>query len=194
MKEEEKVTNGENGKPGESSSPDSLQAHLDELKKSLDQTKDQLLRRAAEFENYKKRIENDTADRIRYANENLLEDLLPVLDDFERSMKMSKDRKDFAALYSGVELIYQKLLKVLELQGLKSYESLGKPFDTAHHDALMQMPKQGVPPHTVIEEVEKGYALNDRVLRHAKVVVASEDPEHPSENEGSASDGSAHSS
>jgi molecular chaperone GrpE len=158
---------------------DALQAEITELKQLLDQTKDQLLRKAAEFENYKKRTENEIGERILYATESLLEDLLPVLDDFERSLKVSKSQKDFDVFFNGVQLIYQKLLKVLQQQGVKSYESVGKPFDTAYHDALLQIPKEGVPPHTVIEEVEKGYMLRDKVLRHAKVVVAGEEVKTP---------------
>ena len=146
-----------------------------ELEKATSQLKEQLLRKAAEFDNYKKRTENDTLMTIQFANERLIESLLPVVDDFERSMKMGKGTKDFDTLYSGLELIFQKFMKVLQAQGLKPYDVVGKPFHTDHHDALMQMPKEGVPPHTVIEEVEKGYMLNDKVLRHAKVIVSTDD-------------------
>jgi molecular chaperone GrpE len=71
-------------------------------------------------------------------------------------------------------LIYNKLMKILESQGVKTFDSLGKPFDPYYHDALLQVPKNDIPPHTVIEEVEKGYLLHDKVIRHAKVIVSGE--------------------
>lgn len=169
----------------ESAAPDDAQAQsveqgedlnvkLQESEKAVAMYKDQLLRKAAEFENYKKRVESDFLDRIRFANESIIEALLPVLDDLERSLKMSESTKDYETLMTGVRLIQAKLFKTLQSKGLKTYEAVGKPFDTAFHDALMQMPRGDVPPNTVVEEVEKGYILNDKVLRHAKVIVASQ--------------------
>lgn len=104
--------------------------------------------------------------------ESLIIDLLPVLDDFERSLKHSRESKDFDSLLRGIELIYQKFFKVLEGRGVKSFETVGKEFDVNVHDALMQVPQSDVPPHTVIEEVDKGYTLNEKVIRHAKVIVS----------------------
>jgi molecular chaperone GrpE len=146
---------------------------IEELQKQVDQYKDLLLRKAAEFDNFKRRIENETINVVRFATESLIDDLLPVLDDFERSLKHSKEVNQNDPLVKGVELIYGKLLKVLEGRGVKAFETVGKEFDVSFHDALMQMPKKDVPPHIVIEEVEKGYMLNDKVIRHAKVVVSS---------------------
>jgi molecular chaperone GrpE len=140
-----------------------------------------LLRKAAEFDNFKRRIESEATNIVRFATESLIDDLLPVLDDFERSLKHSKESKESDALIKGVELIYQKLVKVLEGRGVKTFETVGKEFSVDFHDALMQMPRKGLPPHIVIEEVEKGYILNDRVIRHAKVVVSSVPPEEQSE-------------
>jgi len=145
---------------------------LEELQKQLDQTKDLLLRKAAEFENYKRRVEAEMANLVKYAAENVLVDLLPVVDDFERSIKHSRESKDFDALIKGVELIYQKLLKFLESRGVKTFETVGKEFNVDFHDALMQVPRSDLPPHTVVEEVEKGYMLGDKVIRHAKVIVS----------------------
>jgi molecular chaperone GrpE len=155
----------------------SLRAKLEESVKSADTLRDQLLRKAAEFENYRRRSAEEFASLVRNANENLLSALLPVLDDFARSLKAGKDLKDYEAFYRGVELISGKLSRVLENEGLKAFESEGKPFDVHYHDALLQVRRSDVPPHTVIEEVEKGYLLNDRVLRHAKVIVSAEAPD-----------------
>jgi molecular chaperone GrpE len=155
-----------------------LQAKLDETQKSADAFRDQLLRKAAEFENFKRRNEAEFANLIRSANENLVTALLPILDDFHRSLKAGKDVRDYDALYRGIELIASKLSRTLENEGLKAFDSAGKPFDVNYHDALLQIPRDDIPHHTVIEEVERGYMFNDRVLRHAKVIVSSA-PEIP---------------
>jgi molecular chaperone GrpE len=154
-------------------------AEVDELRKTLEETqkaaenlKDQLLRKAAEFENYKRRSEADRLEFLRYANERLLESLLPILDDLHRSLRSGEEKKDFDSFYKGVELISSKFRKILEAQGLSAFESTGKPFDVDYHDALMQVPRDDVPPHTVVEEVDRGYTLHDKVLRHAKVIVS----------------------
>jgi molecular chaperone GrpE len=153
---------------------------MEELQKQVDQYKDLLLRKAAEFDNYKRRIESETTNILKYATESLVEDLLPVLDDFERSLKHRKESKDNDALVKGIELIYQKLVKVLEGRGVKTFDTVGKEFSVEYHDALMQIPRSDVSHHTILEEVEKGYTLNDKVIRHAKVVVSSTPDEVPS--------------
>jgi len=149
-----------------------LQKGLEEAQKVAEGLKDQLLRKAAEFENYKRRSEADRLEFLRYANERLLEALLPILDDLHRSLKSGGEKKDFDSFYKGVELISSKFRKILESQGLSAFDSAGKPFDVDYHDALMQVPRDDVPPHTVVEEVDRGYRLHDRVLRHAKVIVS----------------------
>ncbi len=158
---------------------DMLSSRITELEGTISQLKDQLLRKAAEFENYKKRVESDSANLIRFANEDLIMSMLPVLDDFERSLKASRetspdDNAGQQIIVRGIELIYNKFRKILDMQGVKSFEVVGKPFDPHLHDALMQILNPDVPPHTVLEEVEKGYMMNDRVLRHAKVIVSAD--------------------
>lgn len=159
-----------------------LKAKIEELERERDELKDKYLRKAAEFENYKRRTEQEFATFGKYANEQLIRDLLPVIDDFERSLHVSKDRREFGPFYKGVDLIYKKFTKLLESRGVKPIESEGKPFDVDLHDALMQTPKDNIEPNTVIEEVEKGYIYNDKVIRHAKVVVAKE-PETDESND-----------
>ncbi len=151
---------------------ESLKTKVAELEKMVELYKDQFLRKAAEFENYKKRIESDYLKLTRFAAEDVIVELLPILDDLSRSLKSGRERRDFGPFYKGVELIYAKLIKILESRGVKPIDALGKQFDVDYHEALMQMPKEGVPLHTVIEEVEKGYLLHDKVIRHAKVIVA----------------------
>jgi molecular chaperone GrpE len=152
---------------------DLLRKTLEEAQSNAASLKDQLLRKAAEFENYKRRTEADFVNLIKTANETLLVSLIPILNDFVRSLKHGSEIKDYEAFYKGVELIYNKLSKALEAQGLVPFESTGKPFDVDYHDALLQIPRDDVPPHTVVEEVEQGYKLNNKVIRHAKVIVSS---------------------
>jgi molecular chaperone GrpE len=163
---------GANGEGNESAAE--LQQKLEEAQVAAQTCRDQLLRKAAEFENYKRRVEIDQLSFVKTANESLVSLLLPVLDDLSRSLKSGKDKKNFDAFYKGVELIQNKFNQVLEGQGLSAFDSLGKPFDVNLHDALLQVPRDDVPPGTVVEEVERGYKLYDRVLRHAKVVVSAE--------------------
>lgn len=174
QKTEEQTVNIQNQLP-ELTETDMLSSKIVELENNVNQYKDQVLRKAAEFENYKKRIENETGNIIRYANEELIEKILPVLDDFERSLAALKNTNtEKESLVKGIELIYNKLKRILELQGVKPMDVVGKPFDPEFHDALLQMPSAEHPPHTILQEVEKGYLLHDRVLRHAKVIVSSD--------------------
>ena len=175
MSEEKNIQ--ENDERGDSSKQPKSEAEIltekiSELEKQCAQLKDQILRKAAEFDNYKRRTENDFASLSRFAGENIIAQLLPVLDDFNRSLKTAKDRGENDPFYKGIELIYAKFTKVLEGQGMKTMEVLGKEFNVDFHDALMQMPRADVAPHTILEEVEKGYLLFDKVIRHAKVVVS----------------------
>jgi molecular chaperone GrpE len=170
--EESKATESElSPKEGPDSSAD-LSQRLAQAEKQVESYKDQLLRRAADFDNFKKRLEAESASVFKYAKADIIQELLPVIDDFERSLKLAKDRRETEAFAKGVELIYQKLTKFLQSQGVNEIESLGKEFDVHYHDALLQVPRNDVPPHVVIEVVDKGYTLDDRVLRHAKVVVS----------------------
>jgi molecular chaperone GrpE len=174
MSEEEKTTEPAETEPApETPSPlDELKTRLEEAQKSADGFRDQLLRKAAEFENYKKRTDAEYGAIIRNATESLLSALIPVAEDFARSLKAGRENGERDAFARGVELIEAKFTKVLEQQGLVPFDSVGKPFDVNFHDALLQIPRADLPPGTVIEEVERGYMLYDRVLRHAKVVVS----------------------
>lgn len=149
-----------------------LRTRCEELQRAADQARDQLLRKAAEFENYKRRTDAEMLGIIRNATESLVASLLPVLDDFDRSLRAGREAQESDSFFRGVELIQAKLLKILEARGLSAFPSAGRPFTVEEHDALLQVPRADVPPNTVIEEVERGYRFNDRVLRHAKVVVS----------------------
>lgn len=151
-----------------------LQNDIAQLQEEINQWKDKFLRKMAEFDNYKKRIEQDQIQLVKYANEKLIKDLLDVVDDFERTLIFSKEELKNNSIHQGVEMIYNKLMKILSDYGLKKIEALNQPFDFNYHEALLQVPKDGVEPMTVVEEVQKGYMLNDKVIRHTKVIVSSE--------------------
>jgi molecular chaperone GrpE len=168
----EDATQANHGQPDSGPLQDSV-SELEETKKLAETYKDQLLRKAAEFENYKRRTEQDFGSLVRNANENLLFSLLPVLDDLDRSLKHGSDQKESDSFYEGIQLIRTKLRNILEGHGLAPFESVGKPFDVEYHDALMQVPNGDYPKNTVVEEIERGYTLNGKVLRHSKVVVSS---------------------
>mgnify|MGYP000712223207 CR=1 FL=1 len=160
----------------ELSEVETVKKQLSECEKQTAQVKDQLLRKAAEFENYKRRMENDIATLAKFASENVITQFLPLIDDFNRSLKAGQTLSS-DPFYKGVEMILSKFMKVLESQGVKTMETVGKEFNVEFHDALMQMPKEDVAPNTIIEEVEKGYFLHNKVIRHAKVIVAKEKTE-----------------
>ena len=131
-----------------------------------------MLRKVAEFDNYKKRTERDFYDRVLNANDRLITNLLPVLDDFERSVAHAAEAADTDALVEGFELIYKKMYSILEKEGLKSFTAVGEEFDPDKHDALMQQESEDHDSGMIIDEHLKGYELNDRVIRHSQVIVA----------------------
>ena len=155
----------------------SQEDRIAELETKVETLRDQLLRKAAEFENYKRRVEAEITGVYRFANENLLFELLPVLDDFDRVIKSAGENHDAETIKKGIDLVYEKFKLILEKQGVKEIESRGKLFDVNLHDALMQVENNELEPNTVLEVVEKGYYLKDKVLRHAKVVVSKKSEE-----------------
>jgi molecular chaperone GrpE len=142
------------------------------LEQEANDNKDKFLRKAAEFENYKRRTENEQLNLLKYAAEPFIKKILSVVDDFERSLVHLDDAKDTQALKDGVKMIYDKLMKVLDEQGVKKITAVGEPFSVDFHEALMQRKAEDVPPHTVVDEVEAGYIYKDKVIRHSKVVVS----------------------
>lgn len=142
------------------------------LKEENTQLKDQLLRKMAEFDNYRKRTERDYLERVRNANERLITEVLPVLDDLERAIGHARSTQDLPTLVEGSDLIYKKLLALLEKEGLKPLVAVGEEFDPEKHDALLQTESDVHESGTVVDEHLKGYELNGKVIRHAQVIVA----------------------
>jgi len=156
----------------ENSSPVTPEAKIEELEKKLAELNDQLLRKAADFENYRKRMTREKQEITDFANQSLLLDLLPVIDDFERAIKAGETYKDFASFYEGAIMIEKRLTAQLENKwGLKRFDSAGEPFDPNRHEALQVEKVTGITEPVVKEDYEKGYLLKDRVIRFAKVKV-----------------------
>lgn len=144
------------------------------LEAEVNKYKELMLRKAAEFENYKRRTENDQLNLLKYAAESLIIKLLPTIDDLDRSLLHFNEETDVQNIKEGVQLIYNKFLKTLDEQGVKRIESIGQPFNVDFHEALMTRADDSVPPQTVVDELETGYIYKDRVIRHAKVIVSEE--------------------
>lgn len=149
-----------------------------ELEKQNAELKDTLLRKVADFENFKRRSENDQLNIIKYAAEPFIKSVLQVYDDLERSLAHIDDSSSADSTKKGLLMVFEKFGKILEGQGVKRIDAKGQPFDVNLHEALMQQPAEGVAPHTVLDVIEPGYIYKDRVIRHAKVVVSAETASH----------------
>jgi molecular chaperone GrpE len=150
-----------------------LSEALEAKTREAEEHRDRYLRAAAEFDNARKRSAREREEYTRYANESLLRELLPVLDNFERALQSARSEPNAAAVTAGVELIQRELLRVLEKFGVTSFTSVGQPFDPEKHEAIARVPARGHDEGTVVNETARGYLLNGRVLRPAMVTVAS---------------------
>jgi molecular chaperone GrpE len=168
---------GAQAAPGGQPAAEGPQEPLQRLVAENAALQDQLLRKAADFENFRKRMFREREDGVRYANALLLGDIIPIIDDFERALQSAADSRDFGSFHSGVEMIERQLVSVLERNwGLKRFSPQSGPdgerFDPEKHEAIAveDTPAAGEP--VVLENYQKGYYLHDRVLRPAKVKVS----------------------
>jgi len=152
------------------------ESEYQKIKEGADKAKeywDRLLRLQAEFENTRKRLEREKQDFIKFANEGLILELLNILDDLERSVSLTESKQqDLPVFLKGVEMILAHLYEMLKKYGVKPIEAEGKPFDPHLHEALMQVENKELPEHTIVEELQKGYFLNDIVIRTTKAKVS----------------------
>jgi molecular chaperone GrpE len=165
--DESKVQNPE---PTESSQ--SGTETVEELRKQVEEKQDRLLRALAEAENFKRRTQRERDESVRYANESLLRDLIPVLDNLERALGAARTAGGAEGVVGGIELIHRELLKVLERAGVTRYSALGQTFDPTRHEAIARAVSVDAKPGTVVGETMPGYLLHNRVLRAALVSVA----------------------
>ena len=165
----EEVVDSPDAEPDEA---ETLTMQLEATQEALEKEKKEYLFLMAEFDNYRKRVTREKAEIIKNGAEKVLAGLLPIVDDFERGLKASKDADSADSVREGMELIYNKLIKFLESNGVKAMDSTGKDFDPELHEAIASIPAPSEDlKGKVIDTTQTGYTLNDKVLRHAKVAV-----------------------
>lgn len=166
--------------PEASADPSSAAATavLDDLEtlRSRAQERDQFLallqRTQADFDNYQKRNQREREQERRYAHRGLALDLLPVIDNLERALSAARQTGETASLLEGVSMTHAQLVDMLKRHGINRIEAQGQPFDPNQHQAVMQQPAAGVPPGNIVQVLEQGYTIHDRVLRPARVIVS----------------------
>jgi molecular chaperone GrpE len=145
---------------------------VESLRRELQDKQDRLLRALAETDNVRRRAQRDRDDYVKYANESLLRDLIPVVDNFDRALTAARTATGPGSVVEGVELIQRELLRVLEKAGVSRYSAVGQRFDPTRHEAIARVVSAEVAPGTVVHETAPGYVLHGRVLRPAMVAVA----------------------
>lgn len=151
---------------------ETLTMQLEATQEALEKEKKEYLFLMAEFDNYRKRVTKEKAEIIKNGAEKVLSGLLPIVDDFERGLKAASQADTVDSVREGMELIYNKLIKFLESNGVKAMESTGKDFDSELHEAIATIPAPSEDQKgKVIDTTQTGYTINDKVLRHAKVAV-----------------------
>jgi molecular chaperone GrpE len=192
MTEEQKDEQPQAESDNRNSEPDSAERgaspeSVDQLKQALSEANDKYVRLYADFENYKKIAARNREELLKYANEELMVDMLTVIDHLELALKHASGNDVSDSLAEGVNLTLKELKNVLEKYGLSEISSLGKPFDPSVHHAISQIESEDAGENTVVKEFRKGYMLKDRVLRAAMVGVAKQragsDREEPSDSE-----------
>ena len=149
-----------------------LAQELEKANEQIEEQKDKYLRLSAEFDNYRKRTMKEKAELILNGGEKSISSILPIVDDFERALKNMETATDVAAVKEGVELIYNKFMSVLGQNGVKVIETKEQPLDTDYHEAIAVIPAPNEAlKGKILDCVQTGYILNDKVIRHAKVVV-----------------------
>jgi len=159
-------------KEDKESEAEELKKKVEEKEKEAKENYDRLLRTAADFENFKKRAAREKEDWTKFANEDLMKSILPFIDNLERAVNHAEKVVDTGVLIEGIKLTLQQILQTLSKFGLSPFESLGKPFDPALHEAMLVVETDQYEPNQVMEELQKGYLLNGRLLRPASVSVS----------------------
>ena len=162
----------------ESTPLEKLQAQLEEKTRESSEYFDKWLRLRAEFENFKKRMQKERADLLKFGNESLLKALLPVLDNLSRAIEHGKNAKESSPLLEGVEMVQKEFLTALDKFGVKSVQAVGEVFDPERHEAVSQAESE-LEPNRVISAVQSGYFYHDRLLRPARVIVSKGKTEQP---------------
>ncbi|MED3228917.1 nucleotide exchange factor GrpE [Bacillus velezensis] len=150
---------------------EALQHQIDELQGLLDEKENKLLRVQADFENYKRRSRLEMEAAQKYRSQNVVTEILPALDNFERALQVEAESEQTKSLLQGMEMVRRQLMDALEKEGVQAIEAVGQEFDPNLHQAVMQMEDENFGSNIVIEELQKGYKLKDRVIRPSMVKV-----------------------
>lgn len=156
---------------------DSVEPKVEDEKKPEEELQQQFLRLAADFDNFRKRTQKEKSELVRYGNETMLREILPIIDNFERAVEHAKKTNDVDSIRQGVEMILSQLHSTLTRFGLASKPAKGQPFDPMVHEAVSHLSSENHEPNTVMEEHQKAYYLHDRLIRPALVTVAKEPTE-----------------
>lgn len=149
-----------------------LQKQVEELEEKISDVNEKYLRLFSEFDNYRKRTAREKIEMSKTASEGLIKDLLPILDDMERALVNIPEIEQNKELRQGVELIFSKFMRILQIKGLKAIEAIGENFDTDFHEAIAKIPAPSPEQKgKVVDDTERGYTLNGKVIRFSKVVV-----------------------
>ncbi len=157
---------------GRNSEGQDLRPIVEKLASELAQKQEELLRTMADFQNFRKRTQTEAAQLRKFAAQSLVESLLPILDNFERTLRAAESGATMESLVGGVGAVERQLKSILEAQGLERIVSVGQPFDAEIHEALAVVATEDHEPDTVMDEIEAGYRMGDRIIRPAKVRVA----------------------
>lgn len=152
--------------------PDEIKKELEEKDAKIRSLEERVLYLQADFENFKKIKMKERQDTLKFGNESLIRELLPVLDNLELALKHSESAEDYKGIHDGVKLILSEFMKVLEKAGVKLVEAIGQKFDPNFHEAFFQEERGDMEPDTVVSELQKGYLLNDRLVRPSRVGVS----------------------
>ncbi len=148
-----------------------LRSEVENLQKEKDELFGRLQRVSADYANFQKRVPKQISDTIAYEKEKIIKTLLPILDNFERTLKNTHLSENVDSLVNGVKIIYDQMLDILELHGVEQVKAAGEVFDPALHEAIMQKAEPEKEENIVLEELQKGYTLNGRVIRPCRVIV-----------------------
>ena len=175
MSTQENETVNEQNMPEQESKeqqPDAKDQKIAELDQKVNELNDKYLRLYSDFDNFRKRTAKERAELIQSGGEDVFKSILPVIDDFERALKSNASTTDIKAVNDGVSLIYNKLKSTLTQKGLEEMKSIGEPFDADLHEAITNIPAPSDDlKGKVVDEVEKGYTLNGKIIRFAKVII-----------------------
>ena len=149
-----------------------MQQELEEARSENSAAADMMLRLAAEMDNYKKRVAKERESLIKFGSQGIVQELLPILDNFERAIESADKLSDFDSFLEGVGMIFKQMYDALERKGVRRIDAVGETFDPNIHEAVLQVASQEYPENIVVEELQKGYMLHDRVIRPSMVAVS----------------------